>query len=394
VAGEVAILVDMIEAERDEEVITQLSQAMQRNLSLYTNFEPGAELGINEGRNLPAHVVESLVVQSLKKELRGTLRRPFVVNIDFREKQVQIAVQLTKGVLHLDLPGRRLFSSSGYVFLLWMFSSSLILLFIAVLFMRNQVRPIRRLAVAAERFGKGRDAPNFKPSGAKEVRQAAQAFIDMRHRIQRQMEQRSIMLAGVSHDLRTPLTRLKLEIEMLKDHKNIEAMRADIQEMERMINGYLNFVRDESDEDMVFTSVPEFVERLVGAAKRQNISIHQKSALLDIGSVKIQPLAFERCMMNLINNAGQYAQNVWISAQDDGDSVTFVIEDDGEGIPVELYDDVFKPFFRADSARGGKSGSVGLGLPIAMDIVHRHGGNIHLDESEHGGLQVVLTLPK
>jgi two-component system osmolarity sensor histidine kinase EnvZ len=361
-----------------------------RNLDMLVNFEPDAEIGLDT--RAPEFLLwESMVAERLSRELQSMLRRPFVLDVDSQEKWIRIAVQLEDGVLRVSLPQRRLFSSSGYIFLMWMIGISIVLLAIAILFMRNQIRPIHRLAVAAERFGKGRDVPAFKPQGAAEVRQAAQAFLDMHTRIKRQIEQRTAMLAGVSHDLRTPLTRLKLQLAMLGDSPDVEAMKSDIHDMEHMIGGYLDFVRGEGDEPSSFNSLNAIIDKVIVAAKRQGLEI-QAATGEDI-SIMLRPMAFERCLLNVINNAGKYAKHIWVSAGVINGQVEIVVDDDGPGIPEDQYEEVFRPFYRVDSSRNAATGGVGLGLPIAMDIVHAHGGQIWLEKSPQGGLRVVITIP-
>ena len=298
VAGGIALIARTIEENPDQPNVERIIKLAAQDLELLASYDENASLDA-EKITPYSHVWESMVGESLTRELHGQLRRPFALNVDFEEKWVEVSVQLEKGVLNVSLPQRRLFSSSAYIFLLWMIRASIILLLIAILFMRNQIRPIRKLAVAAERFGKGWDVPSFKPSGAREVRQASEAFLQMHKRIKRQIAQRTDMLAGVSHDLRTPITRLKLQLAILGDSPDAAAMKQDLAEMEKMIEGYLE----------------------------------------------------------------------------------------------DQYEDVFKPFYRVDQARDTGSGSVGLGLPIAMDIVYAHGGKIELGKSPHGGLRVMITLP-
>ena len=272
-----------------------------------------------------------------------------------------------------------------------MIGTSLLLLLIAILFMRNQVRPIRKLAAAAERFGKGRDTPYFKPEGAREVRQAGKSFMDMRRRIQRQISQRTDMLAGVSHDLRTPLTRMKLQVEMMPEGKDKEDMRQDIVDMERMIHAYLDFVRGDGDEEFETVDVVQVFRKIAAAMKHQQVVIElagEKAVEL-----MVRPLAFQRAMNNLMTNAARYGERIWVSIERDGEVVQIQVDDNGPGVPEEKYEEVFKPFTRIDESRNTETGGVGLGLPIAMDIVHAHGGKIGLDKSKHGGLQVIVRIP-
>lgn len=335
---------------------------------------------------------ESMVARTLVRELRGALRgRPFSVEMDFANKWVTVYVQIKQGVLVFEFPQRRLFSSSGYIFLLWVLGSSILLLMVAVIFMRNQIRPIRKLAAAATRFGKGRDVAYFKPSGALEVRQAAEAFISMNKRIRRQVEQRTTMLAGVSHDLKTPLTRLKLELSMLENSVDVSAMQNDIAEMETMIAGYLEFVRGQGDEEAVLTDLSALLDKVADSARRQGFEIvcDYKNDL----SFTVRPLAFERCLDNLVSNAGQYGGKIWLSAGYEKGYFKVCIEDDGAGVLESEYEELFRPFYRGDQARSDSLGHVGLGMPIAQDIVHAHGGQITLGRSMHGGLAVHIKVP-
>ena len=299
---------------------------------------------------------------------------------------------MDNGVLVVEIPERRVFSSSGYIFLLWVLGASILLLSVSVLFMRNQIRPIRKLAVAAERFGKGQEVPKFKPEGAREVRQAATAFMDMRRRIKRQISQRTDMLAGISHDLRTPLTRLKLELEMLGNRlPQVTDMKQDVDDMERMISSYLDFVRGDGDEGYSYIDLGDLCERLLDQLVRQDHIGYLE--LKERIKLRVRPLLFERALNNIIQNAVKYGEHVWISAFIDDKKLQIQIEDDGPGVEEDFYNEIFKPFKRVDSSRNVDSGGVGLGLSISMDIIQGHGGNITLSKSQHGGLCVVVRLP-
>jgi len=392
VAGEISILAQYIDQAEGADERHQIIQLVGDRLDLLVYYEEGQSL---EGMPRDQALIgwASMLRDTLSAELIKQLTYPFVVYVDFKEKWVEVRVQLKEGVVNISLPQRRLFSSSSYIFLIWVFSASFVLLVIAVLFMRNQVRPIRRLAIAAERFGKGRDVQDFKLEGAKEVRRAGQAFLNMRTRIQRQISQRTEMLAGVSHDLRTPLTRLKLGLAMLGGGPDVEAMKSDIQDMEKMIDGYLDFVRGEGHEVPVSADLNELLEQVVIGAKRQG-----QNVFLDMESetvwIPLRSMAFKRCLGNLLSNASKYAPHIWVTMRCvEGARIEIRVEDDGPGIPAEQHDDVFRPFYRLDSSRNTETGGVGLGLPIAMDIVHSHGGKIWLEESAYGGLSVIIRLP-
>jgi len=392
VAGEISIMASHIEGGASEEQIRNMKALASQHLELLMSYDKDALIQDKDFSGKPT-IWKSLALDHLSDELRAKMRRPFYIHADFDQKWIEINVQLKTGVLNVVLPERRLFSSSGHVFLLWMFATSLILCLVAVLFMRNQIRPIRRLAVAAEWFGRGRDVQKFKVEGASEVRQAGQAFLDMRRRIKRQVSQRTIMLAGVSHDLRTPLTRLKLTLEMMGDSEDIRAMKDDIAQMQMMIDGYLNFVRGQEEEEPITMPLSSLTDKMQADYKREDGKV--KWNIPDYISLPLRPIAMERALVNVISNGLRFGHTVWVSAEiSKDDRAEIVIEDDGPGIPEENYEDVFKPFFRLDPARKqNEQGNMGLGMPITMDIVHMHGGRIWLEKSAHGGLKVVIRIP-
>ncbi len=392
VAGEVKLLSDFIEKSEDKEEINELINAAEESLNLLSTYKEGEILnqkGINESSNVGW---EAMILATLSHELSQTLNKPYAVNVDFQEKWIEIRVQLENGILNVSLPQRRLFSSTTYIFLLWVFAASMVLLVIAVLFMRNQIRPIRRLAIAAERLGKGREVRNFKIEGANEVRQAGQAFLDMKTRIQRQISQRTDMLAGVSHDLRTPLTRLKLQISMLGDSPDIYEMKKDVADMEKMIEGYLNFVRGQGKERSKYIYIANLLKEIIMSAKRQGCDA--KLELNDLNpSISLRETAFKRALMNIVSNATKFSEFIWITLRQENDSIKIIIEDNGPGIAPDKYEEVFRPFYRIEESRNQNTGGIGLGMPIAMDIIHAHGGEIWLDKSDHGGLAVHIVLP-
>lgn len=393
VAGEISMIADELDQHHETADIEKIKQTNQKALHLTLNFVPDAKLDkvfYDERQGFQNPSRENVIAQTLAKAFDQQIMRPYNITVDSDEKWVVVSFQLDHGVLVITLPERRIFSSSGYIVLLWMAASSIILLIIAVMFMRNQIRPIRRLAIAAERFGKGRDVPFFKVEGAREVRQAANAFIEMKDRLQRQIQQRTAMLAGVSHDLRTPLTRLKLQLEMM-DGQDVREMKSDIADMEKMIEAYLQFARGDGNEEPQRTDLSAMIERIARATNREHPLVFAE-AEKDI-TLPLRPVAFERCLNNLVSNALKYGTHAWVSVKRFGEMIEICIDDDGPGIPPEQYEDVFKPFFRGDASRNSKTGGVGLGLPIAQDIVLAHGGRIWLDRSPRGGLRVVIDLP-
>ena len=333
------------------------------------------------------------VRKSLQDALKERVRRPFSIDTIKKERRIEIKVQLPQGLLNVNVHEKRLYSSTPYIFLMWMIGSSLVLFAIAIIFMRNQIRPIRRLAIAARSFGMGRGSSEIKPSGAKEVRQATQAFRQMRERISRQFAQRTEMLAGVSHDLRTPLTRMKLQIEMLERTPETRELQDDIQEMERMIDGYLTFARGEGSESLSKINLASLIEEIISTERRDGSVINFVNKSKTIKSVTLRPQAIKRAITNLIINSKKYAETVRVELEYNLEHAVITIDDNGPGIAPEHRDDVFKAFFRLDPSRNTDTGGTGLGLTIAKDIVQSHGGDLLLSEASLGGLRATLTLP-
>ena len=329
----------------------------------------------------------------LTAALQEQVRRPFNLIYDPDDEWVLIRVQLPNGVLDVQALEKRLFSSSSYILLIWMVAASSVLLLVAVIFLRNQIRPIRKLAIAAERFGRGQDMPTFKPEGAREVRAAATAFLDMHDRIKRQIAQRTAMLAGISHDLRTPLTRMRLGLSILPQSPDIQGLEEDIADMEKMVNGYLEFVRGEGDETTVAYKLPQLLGEIYQRAQRANMALTIHDPIPDI-TLMVRPQAISRALMNLVVNGAKYAGNMDMYAyQPDDTHVALVLDDDGPGIAPELHEDVFRPFFRGEPSRNKSTGGIGLGLSITRDIIMAHGGKVTLDRNSQGGLRVIVLLP-
>ena len=333
------------------------------------------------------------VRKSLRDALKERVRRPFSIDTIKKDRRIEIKVQLPQGLLNVNVHEKRLYSSTPYIFLMWMIGSSLVLFAIAIIFMRNQIRPIRRLAIAARSFGMGRGSSEIKPSGAKEVRQATQAFRQMRERISRQFAQRTEMLAGVSHDLRTPLTRMKLQIEMLERTPETRELQDDIQEMERMIDGYLTFARGEGSESLSKINLASLIEEIISTERRDGSVINFVNKSKTIKSVTLRPQAIKRAITNLIINSKKYAETVKVEFEYNSEHAIITIDDNGPGIKPEHRDDVFKAFFRLDPSRNTDTGGTGLGLTIAKDIVQSHGGDLLLSEASLGGLRATITLP-
>jgi two-component system osmolarity sensor histidine kinase EnvZ len=351
----------------------------------------GVEARFHPGMRLPDPLPEpddTRVERLLGEALVQRVRRPFVIDTEAPDDNALISVELPDGVLDVYVPMRSMESRTTDIFVFWMVGTSVVLALIAAYFVRQQIRPIRRLAKAADSFGKGIVDVEFKPSGAREVRQAAQAFVSMRERIQRQIGQRTLMLAGVSHDLRTPLTRMKLELALLEPNEEAISLKADIEEMEHMIEVYLAFARGEGEEQP--TEV-DLVDVLRDACESAPLAI-----ATDIhGSLVLtgRPNALKRCLTNLIDNACRYGNKVTVTAERSEHTITITIDDDGPGIPEDQREEAFQPFVRLDSSRDPNRGGGGLGLTIALDVVRSHGGDLILLESPSGGLRAQVLLP-
>ena len=385
-AGDISALIELLHQDHSPQGITAIRELAANNMGLVVTLEKNKILA-----NVPEKKSVSIVDKMFVRSLKNLVQRPFKIDNKSLDNHLIVSIQLQEGVFEVILNRKRLFSSTTYIFVLWMVGTSMILFGVATIFMRNQVKPIRRLAAAADELGKGRDAPNLKPEGAREIRQAAAAFIAMRDRIQRQITQRTDMLAGVSHDLRTPLTRMKLQLEMVKDNSDTRALKDDVAEMEHMVEGYLAFARGEGFETPKPTNIAHVLGDVVVLAKRRGteVDLHTEGQFV----VPVRQNAFKRCINNLLDNAGRYATHVSIITSKRGDAIEITVDDDGPGIPEHLRDEAFKPFFRLDESRNPETGGVGLGLTIARDIIRGHGGDIILGDSPSGGLRARLTLP-
>jgi two-component system osmolarity sensor histidine kinase EnvZ len=385
VAGEIAFVIEEIELDASAAERSDTIARVARTTDLIVTLEPGARLPAERQRFVG--MLETTLADALAKKVR----RPFTINTRIAHEWYEVRVQLADGVLRVLSPERRLFSPTTYIFILWMIGSALVLIGVAILFMRNQIRPIRRLAEAADRLGKGREVKDFRPEGASEVRKAAAAFLVMRDRIQRQLVQRTEMLAGVSHDLRTPLTRMKLQMAMMGDGPDLEALRADVAEMETMVEGYLAFARGEGGESAVPTDLGRLIGDLLADARREGAEV--EATVPDGLVLDVRPNALRRGLANLVANAVRYAGRCWVTARRYGPVVEIHVDDDGPGIAPEMREEVFRPFFRLEESRNHDTGGAGLGLANARDVVRGHGGDLVLEASPRGGLRATIRLP-
>ncbi|HEV2303551.1 MAG TPA: ATP-binding protein [Stellaceae bacterium] len=334
----------------------------------------------------------TLLESQLRIALQQRLAFPYRIDAVSRARAVMIDIQLPQGVLAVVAPRDLLYSSTTYIFVLWMVGSSLVLLAVAILFLRNQVRSLRRLAAAADSFGKGRPVPFFKVEGAVEIRRAAVAFMTMRDRIERQIRQRTEMLAGVSHDLRTPLTRMKLALELVRPDAAVEELRSDVAEMEHMVNGYLDFVRGEGGEEPAETDFALLLDDFAQTMRREGTPLSLAAPPEYV--IPVRPNAIRRCLANLVGNARRHGSHVWLTGLVVVGGIDIIVDDDGPGIAPADRERVFQPFIRLDPSRSPGTGGIGLGLTIARDVARGHGGEVYLETSPQGGLRARLHLPR
>ena len=385
VAADIALLVTLEDStpalERD--ALRNLSARQLRYKITFHDGERIAPTTVHSSNTIDV-ALDDIIASRVGRDRHFTTSR---IGEDF-----DIKVETHDGVLEVVAPRDRVTVAGPDIFILWMMGSALILLGIAILFLRNQVRPIERLARAAESFGKGRPVPDFKPYGATEVRRAAQAFLTMRERIERHVNQRTEMLAGVSHDIKTPLTRMKLALAMMENSKDNAELSADIAEMEHMLDDYLAFARGEGGEEAQNTDLGELVRDTAAAAKaRQNREVDVRGP--DHMTLSVKRAALRRCLTNLVDNGLKAGSKVTVALSRDERFAEIAVEDNGPGIAEARREEAFRPFHRLDEGRNLQTGGSGLGLSIARDIARAHGGDIVLDKSPLGGLKATIRLP-
>ncbi|MFI4974671.1 MAG: ATP-binding protein [Caulobacterales bacterium] len=386
-AGEVAWVLQGYQDDPTPAGLKKLSDRAEQTLNLSINFQPDGQL--------PTHTHSALFVgvdRALQTALSERLDTPFWFDTTRYPAYIDLRVKVKDGVIRIIAPRERAFAKQGYAFIFWLTLATVVLTGVALLFIRNQVRAIERLAAAAEAFGKGADVA-FKPYGAREVRQAAQAFLAMKARIQRYVDQRTALLASVSHDLRTPLTRLKLELALAEPGARVEAMKSDLAEMEHMIDEYLAFARGEGGEALEKVDLRKLLDEVSSGAMRAGAEIRVEA---DSGlSATVRPNALKRALSNLVMNAAVHGEHVEVAAHaTPAGGVEILVDDDGPGIPPERFEEAFTPFGRLDESRNQNEKGVGLGLAIARDVARGHGGEVTLDRSPMGGLRAVVRLPR
>ena len=381
--GEIKTLSDVYNTD-DKKQISYITEVYKKNFDFVIN-------SIEE--SLPDEIFErrfSPMDRSLRRELKSTFGSDnYWFNTVNYLDIVEVRIKSGNKNLQFFFPKERIATSSVRLFVLWITLPSIILILIAILFLKNQTRPITNLAKAAQRFGKGDYINEFRPSGAREIRNAAYEFDRMAKRINRHLNQRSEMLSGISHDLRTPLTRLKLQLAMVNNKEISNNMSKDIDEMENMLNDYLQFAKTQAKENTERINLRDIFKIIENRINNSKLKIIIENEI----SIHGRKNALERCFTNIINNGLIYGEKVKVTVQKSSNRVVILFDDNGPGIPVEHYRNVFKPFFRLDKSRSLNKSGVGLGLAIVEDIVNSHGGNIQLSKSDMDGLQVKISLP-
>lgn len=387
VSRDVAAIISVAETYPQDAQFDRLSRIAAENLDLNVTFLPAEPLPPPGVRPFFS-ILDNILISELSRQVK----RPFWIDTVGNSDLVEIRIQMDRNVLRVFAKRSQAYASNTHIFLLWMVGTSLVLLGISILFLRNQIRPIQKLSEAAESFGKGRPMPrDFRPRGAEEIRRAGLAFIQMRERIERQIEQRTTMLAGVSHDLRTILTRFKLQLALLPKKIDTSALETDVADMQSMLEGYMSFARGEGQEETGVLELEKLFDKLVDEAKLRGREFDY--TLTGKGEVYVRPNAFTRLINNIVTNAFRHAESVSVTATHQNGWLTIFVDDDGPGIAPEHREDVFRPFVRLDEARNQDESGTGLGLSIARDIARAHGGSVLLSDSPLGGLRATVRIP-
>lgn len=387
-AQDIAAMIEVYEALPVEDRRLTTQRIAAQTLALRVDFLD--ELALPTPVRAPYF---SILDRILAEEIAVSLDRPFWIDTisGGGAEAVEIRVRLDREVMRIFARRSQTYASNSHIFLVWMVAASAVLITVSILFLRNQIRPILQLANAAENLGKGRDAPNFRPRGAKEIRRASIAFFAMKARIERQIDQRTTMLAGVSHDLRTVLTRLRLQLALIGSGPEIKALESDVSEMERMLQDYMAFARGDAGESATPTDIQALVGEVVDGTRHLNENI--RTEMSGPPRVIVKADALRRAVTNLVTNAARFGEHVVVGVHADDVELVIVVDDDGPGIPRERREDVFRPFFRIDEARNQDHAGSGLGLAIALDIARGHGGDIDLAKSPLGGLRARFRIP-
>ena len=380
--GEIKTLYDVYKKdEKNKKLITD---------TYHENFD--FVVTLKKNKILPKEKTErwfSPMDRSLRRELKSVFKHSYWFDTTTYKELVDVRIKYDEGILQIFFPKHKIAPSSARIFALWITLPGFILIFVAIIFLKNQTKPIVNLSRAAEKFGKGEFIKEFRPSGAQEIRKAAYEFDRMRKRITVHLNQRSEMLSGISHDLRTPLTRLKLQLAFLKQQDIAKKMSDDIEEMERMLNDYLEFASQQKNEETEFINLNSLIENVVKKYEGKQVRLSLEENL----NINARANSIKRCLTNLIDNGLSYGKNVEVSVKQSTSNLIILIDDDGPGIPENEYQNVMKPFYRIDKSRGQNKSGVGLGLSITNDIIRSHGGDINFSKSPLNGLRVKISMP-
>ena len=387
-ASEIAVMVKLY--DENPQSMPKLKEMSRKYFDMgFSHYGTGEKnqiaMKVSKGNKMITDYLETALNERFPNDMTG-------IFLDKETKQLIVLIDQPKGLFKFSVDEKKVFSTSMFMFVAWMIGTSMLLFLVAVLFLRIQVRSIAELAQVAEDFGKGIDNKDFKPYGSSEVRKAAIAFIKMKERIQRQMSERTQMLAGVSHDLRTPLTRMKLQVALLQDGVDKKDFLQDIDEMEKMLDGYLSFVSGEGGEKSSFVDMNEMILSILNKFRNKKALIRY-STNDQVSAIQGREQALKRALTNIIANAFRYGKTVAVNLESNNRKLEVTVDDDGPGIPLDKREEVFKAFFRLEASRNKDTGGVGLGLSIAKDVITSHGGRIELFDSPLGGLRVLISIP-
>ena len=378
---DITLVVESFEKNKSTENQSWVLNDVSEKLQLQTLYIKNKKLSFDKDKQKTSKL-EKYLLENL-----DPLGKRFNLNINDKKKLITVMVEINNGVLEFRANKKRIYSSTTYIFILWMVSASIILFIVALLFLKNQIKPIRKLAIAVDRFGKGKDIENFKPSGAKEVRRVSSAFKIMKERIENSITQRNKMFSSISHDIRTILTRMKLNLELRKLDKS--GLKKDLIEMEEMVEEYLKYAKGEEKEKIQKINIVNLLNLIKKRYSRKNIFFKNNKKI----NISIRLNSIKRCINNILSNSLKFSKKIQITCNKKKDHVEIIIDDDGPGIPQSERKKVLQPFYRVEDSRNRNTGGIGLGITIAADIINNHGGNFFLEKSPLGGLRAKIYLP-
>ena len=379
--NDITLVVESFEKNKSRENQIWILSNVSEKLQLQTIYIENKKLSF-EKDNEKTSKLEKYLLENL-----DPLGKKFNLNINNKKKLITVMVEVNNGILEFRANKKRIYSSTTYIFILWMIGASIILFIVALLFLKNQIKPIRKLAIAVDRFGKGKNIQNFKPSGAKEVRRVSNAFKIMKDRIENSITQRNKMFSSISHDIRTILTRMKLNLELHKLDKG--GLKKDLIEMEEMVEEYLKYAKGEEKEKIQKINIVNLLNSIKKRYSKKNIFFKNDKKI----NISIRLNSIKRCINNILSNSLKFSKKVEISCNKKKDYVEIIIDDDGPGIPKSERKKVLQPFYRVEASRNRNTGGIGLGITIAADIINNHGGNFLLEQSPLGGLRAKIYLP-